>query len=125
MFYRIKTSSNDPQALQLLSAPSAVAVLLTREVRSVPLRKSAQASLGTKGADLDVKAMARGVSWVDNSLPVEPSDTRILEGEIAIPPKISPDVEMAAFRLHVGGFSLLLAPSYVIRTNGYTPRSIP
>ncbi|KAG9084088.1 hypothetical protein FRC07_013718, partial [Ceratobasidium sp. 392] len=81
---------------------------------SAPLGKSTQASLGAKGADLDIQAITRGVSWSDTSLLSDRSDMRILEGEIVVPPKTSPELKMALFELHY-------SVTFAINAVGFVP----
>ncbi|KAJ1307278.1 hypothetical protein OPQ81_001388 [Rhizoctonia solani] len=76
IFYRIGVSGSDSQALGLLSSPAAITVLLVREI-GCKLHRDAH--------DANVHAIAQGVSWTIVSLEGE-SDTKFLEGEIAIPP---------------------------------------
>ncbi|KAG8748109.1 hypothetical protein FRC10_008842 [Ceratobasidium sp. 414] len=121
IFYRIEISGGDPQALQLLSSPSAITVLLTQEARTVPLSRSSQASLGAKGADVDVQAIARGVSWSDTTLLTEPSEMRVLEGEIIVPPKTSPNIKLASFQLQASDSELSFLVTFAINAVGFAP----
>ncbi|KAG8683695.1 hypothetical protein FRC08_014128 [Ceratobasidium sp. 394] len=116
IFYRIEVSSGDPQALQLLSSPSAIAVLLIQDARSASLSRISQASLGAKGANVDIQAIARGASWSGTTLSTESPEMRILEGEITVPSKTTPSIKLASFQLQY-------SVNFVINAAGFAPHN--
>jgi hypothetical protein len=60
-------------------------------------------ALGKKDHDIDVRTIARGVSWPSlSSLGSGSENIRALEGEIRVPSRISPGMAIAALELQVG-----------------------
>ncbi|KDN50750.1 hypothetical protein RSAG8_01248, partial [Rhizoctonia solani AG-8 WAC10335] len=111
IFYRIEVSGSDPQALDLLSSPSAITVLLTREVECKLFREPAPR--GRDDRDIDVHAIAQEVPWTIVSLQGE-NDTRFLEGEIHVPPGTCSSVAVAPIQLNY-------SVTFVITATGFTP----
>ncbi|CEL55179.1 hypothetical protein RSOLAG1IB_01187 [Rhizoctonia solani AG-1 IB] len=113
IFYRIEVSGDDSQALDLLSSPSSIVVLLTREVeckrfKGVPPR-------GADDRDVDVRAVAQGVPWTLVSLRRE-NRTRFLEGEIIVPPGTYSSVEVTPVRLNY-------SVTFVVAAAGFSPHN--
>ncbi|CAE6514868.1 unnamed protein product [Rhizoctonia solani] len=111
IFYRMEVSGDDCQALALLASPSAITVLLTREVECKLFRESAPR--GRDDRDVDVHAIAQGVSWTIVSLQGS-NNTRYLEGEILIPPGTCSSVAMTPIQLNY-------SVTFVITAAGFTP----
>ncbi|KAF8606406.1 hypothetical protein BDV93DRAFT_520706 [Ceratobasidium sp. AG-I] len=114
IFYRIEVSGYDPQALQLLSSPSAFTVLLTREVACAPRGSNSLAATGKSGLGIGVDVIARGISW--SAEPPEPTEgVRILEGEINIPPNAEPNISIAVLQLRY-------SVTFAVDVAGFAPR---
>ncbi|CAE6413662.1 unnamed protein product [Rhizoctonia solani] len=111
IFYRIEVSGDDSQALDLLSSPSAITVLLTREAECKIFREPAPR--GRDGHDVDVHAIAQGVLWTIVGLQGS-NNTRYLEGEIHIPPGTCASVAMTPIQLNY-------SVTFVITATGFTP----
>ncbi|CAE6520105.1 unnamed protein product [Rhizoctonia solani] len=111
IFYRIEVSGGDPQALDLLSSPSAITVLLTRQVECKRFR--GPTPRGRDDCDVDVHAIAQGVPWTITS-PQEGDDTRFLEGEIHIPPGTCSSVAITPIQLNY-------SVTFVVTAAGFTP----
>ncbi|CAE6423224.1 unnamed protein product [Rhizoctonia solani] len=111
IFYRVEVSGDDPQALDLLSSPSAITVLLTREVECKLFR--GPAPRGRDDRDIDVRAIAQGVPWTIAGVHGE-NGARFLEGEITIPPGTCSSVSVTPLQL---GYSV----TFVITAAGFTP----
>ncbi|KAF8606404.1 hypothetical protein BDV93DRAFT_604391 [Ceratobasidium sp. AG-I] len=118
IFYRVGVSCSDPQALQLLSSSSAVTVLLTRVAACTPpgmLARVMSSDAPFKGDDrISIEVLAQGVSWT-GALPEGNTDnTRVLEGEISIPPKADSNITLALLYLR---YSVVFA----IDSAGFVP----
>lgn len=103
----MEVSSSDTQALQLLSSPSAVTIILTREVACASLGPLVRIATGGNDAGTSLEVVAQGVSWAVTNLPEATVDSiRILEGEINIPPKADSNITLALFYLRVSKIRL-------------------
>ncbi|CAE6427359.1 unnamed protein product [Rhizoctonia solani] len=113
IFYRIEVSGGDSQALDLLSSPSSIVVLLTREVECKRFKEPSPR--GRDDRDIDVRAIAEGVPWTLVGLQGE-NGTRFLEGEIVVPPGTCSSVAVTPVELN---YSL----TFVVTAAGFSPHN--
>ncbi|QRV89556.1 hypothetical protein RhiJN_17574 [Ceratobasidium sp. AG-Ba] len=100
IFYHIEILSDDSQALELMSSPSAISVSLNQEVEFSPFGNSVEKAAGKKKAVVEVDPVANGVSWASNFGEAPSDGARILEGEVSVPSKSSLDINISALKLH-------------------------
>ncbi|QRW17691.1 arrestin [Rhizoctonia solani] len=113
IFYRIEVSGGDSQALDLLSSPSSIVVLLTREVQCKRFKETSPR--GVDDHDADVRAIAQGVTWTLAGLPGD-NDTRFLEGEITVPPGTDSSVAVTPVQLNY-------SVTFVVTAAGFSPHN--
>ncbi|QRW03766.1 hypothetical protein RhiLY_02765 [Ceratobasidium sp. AG-Ba] len=99
VFYHIDVLSDDSQALQLMSSPSAISVSLNQEVQYSPFGTSIEKAAGKKQIVVDVHPVANGVSWASSSAEAPSGGTRMLEGEISVPSRSILNIDMSALKL--------------------------
>ncbi|CAE6519540.1 unnamed protein product [Rhizoctonia solani] len=109
IFYRIEVSGSDPQALDLLSSPPAVTVLLTREIECKLFK--GPTPRGKDGRDINVHAIAQETPWTSTTMQ---GDTRFLEGEITIPPGTCSSIAVTPVELNY-------SVTFVVTAAGFTP----
>lgn len=51
----------------------------------------------------NIEAIAQGVSWTDTPPGENTDNTRVLQGEINVPPKVYSSIALALFSLQVSG----------------------
>lgn len=118
VFYRIEIWGNDLQGLDLLASQSSITVLLTQEVECRPTAGEPSRAMAIKAAtQVDLRAIAQGVSWSAASSPEEDlGGVRILEGEISIPQRLNSNVNVALLQL---SYSVI----FVVNAAGFVPRN--
>lgn len=107
IFYRIEIWGNDIQGLDLLASPSSITVLLTQEVECrTTAGKPSRPTIVKAATEVDVRAVAQGVSWPVASLPEEDiGDVRILEGEVNVPQRLSSNADVGLLQLNVSALA--------------------